>query len=554
MNCSFGALRLARCTSPPPTIVMLLRHRIAVLAAATFSSILHAQTWSTQRLESADVGQPRSIAYGDGHFVLSFTPRASASLAYSTDGTEWSFATGANFSPGGTVLFHNHTFYYASGNGSYRSDDGTAWSKTGTIPGGPYASTEGLATDGITFLFGSNSSNQPAPLYTLDFETWTYAAEPPTTESYPVVRGYTPVFGLGRMVLNYAAYRADQSGFTDQVATSIDAGESWTANPTSISGSRTMVFGNGRFLYLTANRIFESTDGINFTVHTDLGGLPGSTNHLFFAGGRFVALVGSEFYASVDGLNWSAFGSLPTALANPTVLVLAYGNGRYLGVMRKLNFDTFEQEVTTLTAEAPGAPVITQHPVSATASLGDSVQFNVELDDDTGCTFAWFKDGTPVSDAGAATLNRSPVTTDDDGEYHVVVTNATGSTQSYAAILVVRRPHSADYNGDYALDLSELLRAIELYNTRNGTTRTGHYRIATETSVDGFDADPDTAPDATPALEHYHAADIDRNAAIDLSELLRLIELYNTREGTARTGRYHHDPTAIDGYAGGPAS
>ncbi len=53
---------------------------------------------------------------------------------------------------------------------------------------------------------------------------------------------------------------------------------------------------------------------------------------------------------------------------------------------------------------------------------------------------------------------------------------------------VLARYHSADTNRDAKFSLYELLRIIELYNTREGTTRTGGYRPAEDT-VDGFTPD-----------------------------------------------------------------
>ena len=53
-----------------------------------------------------------------------------------------------------------------------------------------------------------------------------------------------------------------------------------------------------------------------------------------------------------------------------------------------------------------------------------------------------------------------------------------------------------------------------------------------------------------------HSADADRDFRIGLIELTRVIELYNTRSGTVRTGQYHAvTPPALpteDGYAPGP--
>jgi len=109
--------------------------------------------------------------------------------------------------------------------------------------------------------------------------------------------------------------------------------------------------------------------------------------------------------------------------------------------------------------------------------------------------------------------------------------------------------HSADTNSDLRIGLSELLRVIELYNTRLGTTRTGRYQVQTGTE-DGF------APDPTEGTTQssFHAADFNRDSKISLSELLRVIELYNTRSGTTRTGEYHLESGTEDGFAPGPAS
>lgn len=102
--------------------------------------------------------------------------------------------------------------------------------------------------------------------------------------------------------------------------------------------------------------------------------------------------------------------------------------------------------------------------------------------------------------------------------------------------------HSADTDGDFRINLSELLRVIELYNTREGTSRTGGYRNDATTD-DGF------APDAAGSAASFHSADTDRDSRINLSELLRVIELYNTRSGTTRTGAYRIEPGTADGFA-----
>jgi len=105
--------------------------------------------------------------------------------------------------------------------------------------------------------------------------------------------------------------------------------------------------------------------------------------------------------------------------------------------------------------------------------------------------------------------------------------------------------HSGDTDNDFKFSLSELLRVIELYNTREGTVRTGLYHVD-DSSADGF------APGAgNPTSPPYHSADTSKDSKFSLSELLRVIELYNYREGTVRTGAYHIDPDSSDGFAPG---
>ncbi len=112
--------------------------------------------------------------------------------------------------------------------------------------------------------------------------------------------------------------------------------------------------------------------------------------------------------------------------------------------------------------------------------------------------------------------------------------------------------HSADTDGDSALSLTELLRVIELYNTRNGTVRTGAYRVLNGTE-DGFSSDATVTGGQTVTLARYHSGDSNQDGRLDLTELLRVIELYNYRSGTVRTGAYHPATGTEDGFASGPA-
>ncbi len=111
--------------------------------------------------------------------------------------------------------------------------------------------------------------------------------------------------------------------------------------------------------------------------------------------------------------------------------------------------------------------------------------------------------------------------------------------------------HSADSNRDNRISLLELTRVIEIYNTRFGTTRTGCYLVEAGTE-DGFAPDPTRVGATIVTLTTYHSADTDRNGKLGLLELTRVIELYNTRSGTTRTGQYHVQSGTEDGFAPGP--
>ena len=97
---------------------------------------------------------------------------------------------------------------------------------------------------------------------------------------------------------------------------------------------------------------------------------------------------------------------------------------------------------------------------------------------------------------------------------------------------------------------------IERFNTRIGTVRTRRYAVATTTTEDGFASAPVTAPSATVPLPRDHSADtartVTRDGKIDLIELTRVIELYNTRVGTVRTGAYRAATDTEDGYESVP--
>ena len=117
--------------------------------------------------------------------------------------------------------------------------------------------------------------------------------------------------------------------------------------------------------------------------------------------------------------------------------------------------------------------------------------------------------------------------------------------------LVIRRYHSADTDHDGRISLLELTRVIELYFTRLGSVRTGSYRLD-RGSEDGFAPEPLRAADSTDPLGAYHSVDANRDGRVDLVELTRMIQIYNYRIGSLRTGQYSDRADTVDGFAPGP--
>lgn len=120
-------------------------------------------------------------------------------------------------------------------------------------------------------------------------------------------------------------------------------------------------------------------------------------------------------------------------------------------------------------------------------------------------------------------------------------------------LVVPRQPerHSADSNQDGRISLFELTRVIELFNTRFGSSRTGCYKVTAGTE-DGYAPEPTRAAATVATLGTYHSADSGRDGKISLFELTRVIELFNYRSGTTRTGQYRVLAGTEDGFAPGP--
>jgi pectate lyase/pectin methylesterase-like acyl-CoA thioesterase len=165
-------------------------------------------------------------------------------------------------------------------------------------------------------------------------------------------------------------------------------------------------------------------------------------------GGSTVLSVG----ASGSGLSyqWYKGGSV---LAGANAATLAFSNvqltdaGSYTVVVSNLaGFVTSDPATLTITGGAT-APSIVGQPVDLAVAEGSGGSFTVTVTGTAPFSYQWYKNGSPLVGATAATYAIVSSTPGDAGSYHVVVTNAVDSVTSDSAILTVEGIADIALNG-----------------------------------------------------------------------------------------------------------
>ncbi len=96
---------------------------------------------------------------------------------------------------------------------------------------------------------------------------------------------------------------------------------------------------------------------------------------------------------------------------------------------------------------------------------------------------------------------------------NAVATDAQGSPVQTTLTFSEAVFHTADANKDMRLRLDELLKVVQIYNVRNSSTRTGAYTFATS-----FEPSASGTP-VTPT-SNVHSADLDKDGTIRFSRFL----------------------------------
>ena len=88
----------------------------------------------------------------------------------------------------------------------------------------------------------------------------------------------------------------------------------------------------------------------------------------------------------------------------------------------------------------PAAPQILTHPANQNASIGDDVTFDVAASGNPAPAYQWQFHNTNLPAAVSASLTLNSVTTNDAGNYRVIITNSQGAATSEVATLIVSVP------------------------------------------------------------------------------------------------------------------
>jgi hypothetical protein len=135
---------------------------------------------------------------------------------------------------------------------------------------------------------------------------------------------------------------------------------------------------------------------------------------------------------AITGTATTAALTLPSVTANDA--------GAYDVVVTNAAGTVTSASATLTVNPIPVAPIITTSPTERTATVGETVTFNVIAAGTPTPTYQWRQDGVAIlgnPSASAATLSLSRITSTEAGSYDVVVTNLAGSATSTAATLTV---------------------------------------------------------------------------------------------------------------------
>lgn len=163
-----------------------------------------------------------------------------------------------------------------------------------------------------------------------------------------------------------------------------------------------------------------------------------------YAGGNFTTAGGisASDVAQWNGSTWSALGSGIYGGSDNVDTLAVYGTSLFVAG----SFSIAGNNVSPDFAEATiNAPVITAQSPSTNVLAGSSVTFSVSASGPAPIGYEWYFNGTPIppgadGNAAGSILTLNNLTTEQDGDYTVIVSDAAGATTSAPIVLTVYNP------------------------------------------------------------------------------------------------------------------
>lgn len=407
--------------------------------------------WAERALETPLTMAPRSVAFGNGLFVVAGRPhRDGDGLAVSTNGSGWTPIPGIGTNEFDRVRFENGRFIAVGNRGALAtSTNGLDWQ---VVARGSQLNLRGLARGNGRFVAVGNGG---AIFTSADGRTWT-ARDSGVTNN---LRGVT--WFRDRFVV--VGQSGDQGGTSTSLTS--DDGINWRTNQApgdlfSIShdGRRLVAVGDG-------GAIATSVDGISWQPlpsvvdpHTAEGSpTTQDLNAITWTGTRFVA-VGKDgvVITSTNGLHWISSG--PGGRKN--LHGIAYGNGTYVTVGNDGRYYVSPDASTWMSGNWP-----TRDMSDVVFAGGRFVAVG-----DSGAIFT-SADGTNWLRRVPGSGNDLRVVTYSEGRYYVAGNNETilQSDQADAVLRIIQQPGAAAVRVEV---LGEAGRAYRLQGSADLTTWT----------------------------------------------------------------------------------
>jgi hypothetical protein len=199
--------------------------------------------------------------------------------------------------------------------------------------------------------------------------------------------------------------------------------ESSAANARRIYACLTDPSSGGGNLYFTAIRYNPGEAGTQFPGNPQptVGSLPAWVR-LQRSGSTFIA------YRGTDGTNWTEYGRVTVDFPTSGLLGMASDSrNNAAGAVASVSYRNY----------CDISPAIVSQPQSQTVASGSNVVFGVTARGLPVLYYQWLFNGLPINNATNPLLALNAVTTNNVGDYRVVVTNSYGSVTSQVAALVV---------------------------------------------------------------------------------------------------------------------